>query len=147
MVATTGAVLLPESAVKTLCKDLLPKTYLLTPNIPEANLILQEAGQKAVDVKVLDGLKELAIALQSLGPEYVLVKGGHLPLTSDYKVAKSGADKKIVVNVLWGNDSKTGEEVMEVIETPYQESRNTHGTGDSLACTYIVLNHPKKQND
>ena len=135
MVATTGAVLLPESAVKTLCKDLLPKTYLLTPNIPEANLILREAGRKAIDVKDLDDLKKLAAVLQTLGPAYVLVKGGHLPLTSDYKVAKSEKDKKIVVNVLWGND------VVEVIETPYQKSKNTHGTGDSLACTYISLNY------
>lgn len=139
MVATTGAVLLPESAVKTLCEKLLPRTYILTPNIPEANLILREAGQKAIDVQNLDGLKELAKALQSLGPEFVLVKGGHLPLTSDYQVAKSDDEKKLVVNVLFGKERGAGEDVLEVIEAPYQKSRNTHGTGDSLACKLITV--------
>jgi hydroxymethylpyrimidine kinase/phosphomethylpyrimidine kinase len=133
MVATTGATLLPEKAVKTLCKELLPKTYILTPNIPEANLILREAGQKPIEIKDLEGLKKLASALQTLGPKYVLVKGGHLPLTSDYKVAKTDKEKQIVVNVLLGRDFNTGVGVLEVIESPYQKSRNTHGTGDSLA--------------
>ena len=139
MVATTGAVLLPESAVKTLCDELLEKTYILTPNIPEANLILREAGRKAIEVKDIEGLKKLASALQALGPKYVLLKGGHMPLTSDYKVAKSDDDKKLVVNVLIGKDGKTGEHVLEAIESPYQNSRNTHGTGDSLACMDLSI--------
>jgi hydroxymethylpyrimidine/phosphomethylpyrimidine kinase len=140
MVATTGAVLLPESAVKTLCDELLPKTYILTPNIPEANLILREAGQKTIDVQDVEGLKKLAAALQDLGPEYVLLKGGHMPLTADYMVARSDADKKLVVNILLGNDRKTGEDVLEIIELPYQNSKNTHGTGDSLACMISLSN-------
>ena len=133
MVATTGATLLHEKAVKTLCEKLLPKTYILTPNIPEANLILREADQEAIDIKDLEGLKQLASALQTLGPKYVLVKGGHLPLTSDYKVAQTDKEKQIVVNVLLGRHVNTGVDVLEVIEFPYQNSRNTHGTGDSLA--------------
>lgn len=133
MVATTGAVLLPESAVKTLCDELLRRTYILTPNIPEANLILREAGEQAIVIQDLSGFKKLASALQALGPKFVLLKGGHLPLTSDYKVAQSHEDKKIVVNVLLGSDRQTGQQVLEVIESPYQSSRNTHGTGDSLA--------------
>lgn len=128
MVATTGAVLLPENAVKTLVKELLPKTYLLTPNIPEANLILREAGKPPMNVHHIHGLKLVASAIQSFGPKYVLLKGGHLPLTKDYRVAKSDAEKAIVVNVLVGEDE------WEIIEAPYQNSRNTHGTGDSLAC-------------
>ncbi|KAK3724139.1 trifunctional hydroxymethylpyrimidine kinase/phosphomethylpyrimidine kinase/thiaminase [Vermiconidia calcicola] len=127
MVATTGAQLLPEEAVKTLCYELLRETYILTPNIPEANLILKEAGLPSVEVRDLDGLKELASAVHGLGPKYVLLKGGHIPLTLDHKVAKSDADKKIVVNVL------LGENVSEVIESQYQSSRNTHGTGCTLA--------------
>ena len=132
MVATTGARLLPEGAVRTLCDVLLPKTYILTPNIPEANLILKEAGQAAVDVHDLDGLKTLAAAVLKLGPKYVLIKGGHIPLTADYKVAGNEGDKKIVVNVL------AGEEEVHVIESEYQRSRNTHGTGCSLACKSLI---------
>jgi hydroxymethylpyrimidine kinase/phosphomethylpyrimidine kinase len=132
MVATTGARLLPEQAVKTLCQDLLSSTYLLTPNIPEANLILKEAGCEAVEVRDLDGLKELASAVRKLGPKHVLIKGGHIPLNSSYKVAASDEEKSIVVNILAGDD------VFEVIESPYQKSRNTHGTGCSLACTFAT---------
>lgn len=132
MVATTGAQLLPKTAVKRLCDELLPVTFILTPNIPEANLILQEAGRKSVDVRDLEGLKKLAAAIHQLGIQYVLVKGGHLPLTSNYQVAKNAEDKDLVVNILYGKN------VSEVIESPYQNSRNTHGTGCSLACLFIV---------
>lgn len=127
MVATTGAQLLPEVAVKTLCQELLPQTFLLTPNIPEAKLILKESGHASVDAQDLDGLKKLAASVHELGVKYVLLKGGHIPLTSDHKVAKSDAEKQILVNVLLGDG------VCEVIESPYQNSKNTHGTGCSLA--------------
>lgn len=128
MVATSGAQLLPEHAVKTMCDELLPVTSILTPNIPEANLILKEAGQPAIDIKDLQGVKDLAVAVQKLGPRYVLVKGGHLPLTADHRVARNDEERQIVVNVLCGKD------VLESIESDYQRSRNTHGTGCSLAC-------------
>ena len=128
MVATSGARLLPENAIKTMCDDLLPLTYLITPNIPEANLILQESGQPAIDVKDLDGLKQLAHAVHRLGPRHVLIKGGHLPLDAHHNTAQFDSAKKIVANVLYG------EGVDEVIELPYQSSRNTHGTGCTLAC-------------
>lgn len=127
MVATTGAQLLPEDAVQTLCKDLLPETYILTPNIPEANLIIKKAGQSPVEVSDVDGLKKLASSLHQLGVKYVLLKGGHIPLTKEYKVAKSDNEKSIVANILFGDG------ICEVIESSYQDSRNTHGTGCSLA--------------
>lgn len=127
MVATTGAQLLPEEAVQTLCKDLLPQTYILTPNIPEANLILKEAGHPSVPVDDLEGLKKLGSSLHQLGVKYVLLKGGHIPLTKDLKVAKTDAEKSVVVNVLIGNN------ICEVVESPYQNCKNTHGTGCSLA--------------
>ncbi|RMX92183.1 hypothetical protein D0868_13556 [Hortaea werneckii] len=127
MVATSGAQLLPEKAVKVLCDRLLPVTFLLTPNIPEANLILKEAGEAPVEVNDKEGLKRLAAAVQRLGPKHVLLKGGHLPLTAGGKLAKSAEDKKFVANVL------TGPDFDEVVELPYQESGNTHGTGCTLA--------------
>lgn len=127
MVATTGAQLLPEEAVKTLCKELLPQTFLLTPNIPEANLIVRESGRSPVDVQDLEGLKRLAANLHDLGVQCILLKGGHIPLTSDHKIARSDNEKQVVVNVLCGRN------MCEVIESPYQNSKNTHGTGCSLA--------------
>ena len=131
MVATSGAQLLPEAAVETLCNELLPITQILTPNIPEANLILQAAGKTVIDVQSVASLKKLALAVQSLGPNYVLLKGGHHPFNGDGLVARTENDKSRVVNVL------VGDEASEVIEFPYLKSRNTHGTGCSLACKLV----------
>ena len=128
MVATSGAKLMPENAIKTLSDKLLPETYLVTPNIPEAQLIVQESGGHPVEVNDLEGMKQLAAAVRKLGSKYVLLKGGHLPLTAEHKVARSDSEKKLVVNVLVGDD------VDEVVELAYQASVNTHGTGCTLAC-------------
>jgi hydroxymethylpyrimidine/phosphomethylpyrimidine kinase len=129
MVSTSGSQLLAEAATKTLIHELLPVAYLVTPNIPEANLIMREAGKPESDVQDLDGLKKLAAAILEMGPEFVLLKGGHLPLTKTGKVAQNDSDKEIVANVLVGRDG-----AVEVVEVPYQTSNNTHGTGCSLAC-------------
>ena len=127
MVATSGARLLPEDAVQTLCDDLLPVTSLLTPNIPEAMLILKKADRPSGEVDNLEDLKRLAKAVSDLGPSHVLIKGGHCPLDKDLKVAKDDASKTYVVNVLYSEAS------YHVFQAPYQKSRNTHGTGCSLA--------------
>ena len=138
MVSTSGSQLLREDAVKTLIRQLLPLTTVLTPNVPEAKLILKTAGVSLCEPENVEDVISIAKAIQRLGPKYVLLKGGHLPLTADHRVTKSDADKKLIVNILCGKDSKTNEEVLEIIESPYQDSRNTHGTGDSLACTSPV---------
>jgi hydroxymethylpyrimidine kinase/phosphomethylpyrimidine kinase len=128
IVSTSGSQLLPEAAMKTLIHELLPVAYLVTPNIPEANLIMREAGKTPPEVHDLQGLKQLAASILELGPEYVLLKGGHLPLTKQGKVAVNDDDKEIVTNILVGRNG-----VVEVVEVPFQRSKNTHGTGCSLA--------------
>ncbi|QIW95689.1 hypothetical protein AMS68_001207 [Peltaster fructicola] len=115
-----------EDAVQTLCKDLLPNTTILTPNISEALLLLKETGQASIEVSSLNDMKRLAQSLHTLGPKYILVKGGHLPLTADGRIATAADTEKIVANVLYDGSSA------EVIELPYQTSPNTHGTGCSL---------------
>lgn len=132
MVATTGAQLLPDTAIKALCDDLLPCTFLLTPNIPEANLILEEAGRTPVDVHNVDDVRRLAREIHDLGPKYVLVKGGHVPMPSGSEKSPGGGEK-VIVNVLFGED------LSDVIECPYRESKNTHGSGCSLACEVITF--------
>ncbi|KAL9094698.1 MAG: hypothetical protein Q9165_002968 [Trypethelium subeluteriae] len=122
MVATSGAQLLPQAAIKGLLEKLLPLTTILTPNIPEAKLLLQESGKSPKDVTGMDDLVDLAQAVQSLGPKYVLVKGGHLPLKG-----ADTRDERIVANVLYGE----GETF--VFESSYLNPTNTHGTGCSLA--------------
>lgn len=130
MVSTSGSQLLAQESVKELCESLLPLTTVLTPNVPEAKLILWTAGKDVPEPQNVEGMIEIAKALQSLGPRYVLVKGGHLPLTPDGSVAQKEEDKAIVVDVLYGDGTVTK------IETVYQNSKNTHGTGCSLACMW-----------
>ena len=113
---------------------LLPTTTVLTPNVPEAKLLLSDAGYKLNDPQCVDDLINMAMAVQSLGPDYVLLKGGHLPLKKDGTVAIGEADRELVVDVLYGNG-----EVLR-IESAYRSSRNTHGTGCSLACRQFRLN-------
>jgi hydroxymethylpyrimidine/phosphomethylpyrimidine kinase len=108
--------------------NLLPMTTILTPNIPEAQLLLSDAGQVMKEPQCVDDLVEIAKAVQALGPEYVLVKGGHVPFNNDGKIASREAERKIIVDVLYGSGK------LIRVESVYQKSRNTHGTGCSLAC-------------
>jgi len=72
MVATSGAKLLADDALDALRMRLLPLATLLTPNIPEAELLL---GTRIADG---DGADRAIVALRALGPRAVLLKGGHL---------------------------------------------------------------------
>lgn len=128
MVATSGAQLLPNEAVRNLLVNLLPLATILTPNIPEARLLFQKAGLQAPEINSLDDIVNIARAVQSLGPRYVLVKGGHLPLTKNGHVSKAEADRHVIVDVLYDGREAT------IYETKYLPSKNTHGTGCSLAC-------------
>ncbi|OAP60274.1 phosphomethylpyrimidine kinase [Fonsecaea erecta] len=127
MVATSGAQLLPGDAVKNLRKRLLPMSTLVTPNIPEATLLLRDADVRYKSPMDLDDLKALAKMVYELGPQAVLVKGGHMPLTKDYVKATRDEDKALTVDVLYDGSGYT------VIESQYLTSKNTHGTGCSLA--------------
>ncbi|WYZ39832.1 hypothetical protein EsH8_IV_000173 [Colletotrichum jinshuiense] len=127
MIATSGAQLLPREAVAELLEGLLKLTTVLTPNIPEAKLILEDSGFKPIEVNSVKDLEEMARSVQTLGPEWVLVKGGHAPFNANLIVAKTEEDKAVVVDVLYGH----GEFLH--IQSPYQSSTNTHGTGCSLA--------------
>jgi len=128
MVSTSGSQLLPHEAVRGLIEHLMPLATVLTPNLPEAMLILSEAGCPVGDPKNVDDLVSIAWAVQGLGPKYVLVKGGHSPFKSNGDVAETDEEREVMVDVL------VGQGVMTKIETSYQRSKNTHGTGCSLAC-------------
>jgi hypothetical protein len=130
MVSTSGSHLLPSFAIATMRERLFPLTTLLTPNIPEALLILSDAGVAADSPRDLEEMKGLARKVRALGPEYVLLKGGHLPLREDGTVAEGEGERKRVVDILVGGR----ENVMVMVEGRFVESRHTHGTGCSLAC-------------
>ena len=73
MVASSGARLLQPAALAALRERLLPLATLVTPNIPEAELLLGQAIGD--DAQARDAL----VALRALGARAVLLKGGHLP--------------------------------------------------------------------
>ncbi|KAK5994571.1 Putative hydroxymethylpyrimidine/phosphomethylpyrimidine kinase 2 [Cladobotryum mycophilum] len=128
MVSTSGAQLLPQEAIKELVEHLLPHTTILTPNIPEANLLLSHIDSSAQDIQSVDDIESIARKIQALGPKWVLVKGGHLPFRADLTVARTDEEKKAVVDVLVGPSG----EVFK-LESSWQQSTSTHGTGCSLA--------------
>jgi ATP-dependent RNA helicase DDX5/DBP2 len=131
MVSTSGSHLLPESAISTLIDRLLPLTTVLTPNLPEAELLLKIAGVEFETPQNVDDIIKIAQRIQKLGPQYVLLKGGHIPFTKRRLVSRGDEDKEIVLNFLVSNDDVT------IMEGKYLRSKNTHGTGCSLACKFL----------
>jgi len=108
MVAKGGELLLREEARESLIKELLPRAFILTPNDPEAEVL------SGIKISSLEDMKEAARIIKDLGPENVLIKGGHLDKSLD------------AIDILYdGNDFY--EFKSERIHT-----KNTHGTG----CTY-----------
>ena len=114
MVATSGAHLLPDDAVEAL-RGVLRHASLITPNLPEAAVLLDEPQANGVDEMIGQ-----ATRLLELGPERVLVKGGH----------GHGAES---VDVLASADD------VQVLHAPRIDTVNTHGTGCSLSSAIAAL--------
>jgi hydroxymethylpyrimidine/phosphomethylpyrimidine kinase len=74
MVAESGAVLLDDAARAAIVDALLPLATVITPNLPEARVL---AGEEGGDIE------SLARALHALGPEAVVVTGGHREEATD----------------------------------------------------------------
>lgn len=72
MISKHGASLLDPDACSVLKAKLIPRAYLLTPNLPEA------AALTGMEVSDLSGMRDAAKKLAAAGAENVLVKGGHL---------------------------------------------------------------------
>ena len=72
MVAKGGMALIREEAKKTLITELVPLAFVLTPNIPEAEVL---SGMR---ISTLSDMKEAARIIRNLGARHVVVKGGHL---------------------------------------------------------------------
>ncbi|PIE60635.1 MAG: bifunctional hydroxymethylpyrimidine kinase/phosphomethylpyrimidine kinase [Desulfobulbus propionicus] len=72
MVATSGDKLLQDDAIEALKKELLPLADIITPNLPEASVLLER------EITNLEMLDQAAQDLCKLGCKSVLIKGGHL---------------------------------------------------------------------
>ncbi len=109
MVATSGAVLIDDTAINVLVQELFPRACVITPNLDEAALLVGYPLQSA---------QEMARAAQTLlekGAHAVLLKGGHLPGNVVIDLLMTHLDKP-----LW-------------MEAPRIHSPNTHGTGCTLS--------------
>ena len=110
MVSTSGHRLIEESAIATLRERLLPMARVITPNIPEAEIL---AG---VTITSNDQLPEVARKLSGGGRTSVLLKAGHL------------TENRLVDHLYNAEDDTVTPLPSERIET-----RNTHGTGCTLS--------------
>lgn len=71
MVSSSGYPLLDSKAQEVLVKKLLPLALVVTPNIPEAEIL------SGLEIKSIDDMKAAARCIHKMGPLHVLVKGGH----------------------------------------------------------------------
>jgi hydroxymethylpyrimidine/phosphomethylpyrimidine kinase len=113
-----GDPLLDRNALKSLCAELFPLATLVTPNLHEVRLL--------VDVDVVDSTTQAdaARALHALGPQWALVKGGHL------RGSASSTDL-----LFDGNE-------FHEFESPRVDTTHDHGAGDTLAAaTACALAH------
>ncbi|MFI3228131.1 MAG: bifunctional hydroxymethylpyrimidine kinase/phosphomethylpyrimidine kinase [Clostridia bacterium] len=107
MVSTSGSKLLNDDAINMLKQHLLPLATVITPNIPEAQVLC------GFDIKTHDDMTKSALKISQIIDGAVLVKGGHL---------RDNAD-----DLLFQNNAKTwyqGEKIY---------NKNTHGTGCTLS--------------
>ena len=86
MVATSGDALSKNDFVKALKNKLIPIAYMVTPNIQESNAL---TGRKIDDI---NDVKKACKEIQELGPNYVLIKGGHLKGKNAEDVLFDGKD-------------------------------------------------------
>lgn len=122
MVSTSGHILLQDTAISTLSSSLLPWATIVTPNTPEAEIL---AGWVKGSISTVEDMKACAKKISKLGAPYVLVKGGHLPSTSDHE----GSTKEVIIDILYNSRDGTYVEYTR----PKMDSRNTHGTGCTLS--------------
>lgn len=108
MVAKGGARLLDESASDILRERLLPLAAVVTPNIPEAEVLLGRPIETVAD------MEKAARDLVAMGPAAALVKGGHMPGRTVTDVLADGGD-------------------VTRYDSPRIDTTSTHGTGCTLA--------------
>jgi hydroxymethylpyrimidine kinase / phosphomethylpyrimidine kinase / thiamine-phosphate diphosphorylase len=123
MSAKGGVSLLEDQALSVFKRRLVPLSYLLTPNIPEA--------VRLTGITIVDGrdVEKAARALHDMGAQNVLIKGGHLT-------------DRVATDLLFDGKNFTR------FRAPRVLSRNTHGTGCTLAsaiATFLAQGEPLPQ--
>ncbi|MCG9596344.1 bifunctional hydroxymethylpyrimidine kinase/phosphomethylpyrimidine kinase [Vibrio sp. Isolate25] len=110
MVATSGDLLLEQSAISTLKEQLIPMADLITPNLPEGAALIDSAVPENEDQ-----MGNMIEGLRALGAKAVLLKGGHLEKDDN------------------SNDLLILAQTSELLSAKRLPTRNTHGTGCTLS--------------
>lgn len=108
MISKSGSPLLDQDAREALINELLPLSLVATPNIHEAEAILQ------MPIRSLDDMTAAAKELHALGVRFPLVKGGHATGPEAVDVLYDGKD-------------------LHYFRENHIETKNTHGTGCTLS--------------
>jgi hydroxymethylpyrimidine/phosphomethylpyrimidine kinase len=108
LLSSSGMALLDEEGITVLKKRLLRRAALVTPNLPEAEVLT------GIYPKSEHRLRNAAMVFKMLGTSDVLIKGGH-------------GEGEVLHDVLWSG----GEFVS--LDAPRQDTRHTHGTGCTMA--------------
>lgn len=110
MVAQSGDKLLQDEAIAALKEYLIPLATLLTPNLPEASVLL---GREIISTEAIE---QAAVELTGLGCANVLIKGGHLETGPSDDCLYLGTERRVLI--------LPGERIA---------TRNNHGTGCTLS--------------
>ncbi len=124
MVAKGGAKLINKKAIKTLKEKLIKKAYLITPNIPEAEILTK------TKIKNVQDMIYAANILLKFGAKNVLVKGGHK-------------------NTKYMEDVLLNRKEMKIFKNKKIKTKNTHGTGCTLSsaiATFLSCGKPLKKS-
>ena len=124
MVAKGGAKLINDKAIDLLKKKLIKRVTLITPNIPEAEILTK------TQIKSKEDMIFAAKKLIMFGAKNVLIKGGHL-------------DSKIVHDILVTKSN------IKIFNNQRYKTKNTHGTGCTLSSaitTFLSCGKPIKKS-
>ena len=124
MVAKGGAKLIDNKAINLLKSTLIKKVLMITPNIPEAEILTN------TKIKTKEDMIAVAQKLIGLGAKNVLIKGGHL--------------KGKFVNDIYVNNKD-----IKIFSSKRVITKNTHGTGCTLSsavATFLSCGKPVKKS-
>ena len=116
LVSSSGERLLDDDGIRALCAELLPRASVVTPNVPEAEVL---SGRR---IQTMDDVHEAARRIHGLGVAAVIITGGH---GFDQATGLAAAGVKIVDLLFDGH-------AFHEFLAPRFDSEHTHGTG----CTY-----------
>ena len=124
MVAKGGTKLINYSAIKTLKETLMKNVFLITPNIPEAEVLTNRK------IRTIDDMINAGNVLLENGVKNVLIKGGH-------------RKSKYIVDVL------VSKKEIKIFKNKKINTKNTHGTGCTLSSaitTFLSCGKPIKKS-